>query len=85
MHNLVDRMICFVNPHASSSLHFAHKHLKHAYEAQVRATTGTHGASVNVDHKVDARTLRAKECVLVQNVAHIWAGINGLVAPTVGE
>ena len=88
MRNFIDRVIGYVNPHAGVARHIARRQLQRAYEA-ASPRDGWRprraGASANADHKADARTLRVKARALVQNVPYIWAGMDGLVAATVGE
>lgn len=88
MRNIIDRIIGYVNPHAGIARHFARRQLQRAYEAASPRDTWRPrraGASANADHQADARTLRVKARALVQNVPYIWAGLDGLVAATVGE
>jgi len=88
MRNIIDRLIGYVNPHAGIARHFARRQLQRAYEAASPRDTWRPrraGASANADHQADARTLRVKARALVQNVPYIWAGMDGLVAATVGE
>jgi len=88
MRNFIDRLIGYVNPHAGIARHFARRQLQRAYEAASPRDTWRPrraGASANADHQADARTLRVKARALVQNVPYIWAGMDGLVAATVGE
>jgi len=88
MRNFIDRIIGFVNPHAGIARHFARQQLQRAYEAASPRDPWRPrraGASANADHQADAKTLRNKARALVQNVPYIWAGLDGLVAATVGE
>ena len=88
MRNFIDRIIGFVNPHAGIARHFARRQLQRAYEAASPRDPWRPrraGASANADHQADAKTLRNKARALVQNVPYIWAGMDGLVAATVGE
>jgi len=87
MRNFIDRIVGFVNPHAGIARHFARRQLQRAYEAASPRDPWRPrraGASANADHRADGATLRAKARALVQNVPYIWAGLDGLVAATVG-
>ena len=88
MRNFIDRIVGFVNPHAGIARHFARRQLARAYEAASPRDSWRPrraGASANADHRADAGTLRTKARALVQNVPYIWAGLDGLVAATVGS
>lgn len=87
MRNLIDTIVGWVNPQAGLHRHYARKVLERAYEAasprdgwRVRRA----GASANADHVADAAVIRGKARALVQNVPYITAGIEALVAATVG-
>lgn len=87
MPNLIDRIVGWVSPHAGISRHFARQQLARAYEAASPRDSWRPrraGASANADHRADARTLRTKARALVQNVPYVRAGLEGLVAATVG-
>lgn len=87
MPNILDRIVGWVSPHAGISRHFARQQLARAYEAASPRDTWRPrraGASANADHQADARTLRTKARALVQNVPYVRAGLEGLVAATVG-
>lgn len=87
MRNLIDRMIGWVNPQAGIRRHFARQRLARAYEA-ASPRDGWRprraGASANADHQADAHALRTRSRALVQNVPYVRAGIDGLVAATIG-
>jgi lambda family phage portal protein len=87
MANIVDRLIGWVNPQAGISRHFARQRLARAYEA-ASPRDGWRprrpGASANTDHMADALQLRTKARALVQNVPYIRAGMDALVAATIG-
>lgn len=87
MANIIDRVIGWINPHAGISRHFARQRLSRAYEAASPRDNWRPrraGASANADHMADAKTLRAKARSLVQNVPYIAAGMDALVAATIG-
>lgn len=87
MPNILDRIVGWVSPHAGISRHFARRQLERAYEAASPRDSWRPrraGASANADHQADARTLRTKARALVQNVPYVRAGLEGLVAATVG-
>lgn len=87
MANILDRVVGWVSPQTGLSRHFARKRLERAYEsASPRDTWRPRraGASANADHQADALALRTKSRALVQNVPYIRAGMDGLVAATVG-
>ena len=87
MANVIDRLIGWINPHAGISRHFARQRLARAYEA-ASPRDGWRprraGASANADHMADALQLRTKARALVQNVPYIRAGMDALVAATIG-
>lgn len=87
MPNVLDRLIGWVNPHAGIARHFARRQLVRAYEAASPRDgwkPRRAGASANADHQADAKTTRNKARALVQNVPYIRAGLDGLVAATIG-
>lgn len=87
MTNIIDRIIGWVNPHAGLSRHLARQRLERAYEAASPRDTWRPrraGASANADHQADATQLRVKSRALVQNVPYMRAGLDALVAATVG-
>jgi lambda family phage portal protein len=87
MANIIDRVIGWVNPHAGLSRHFARQRLARAYEAASPRDSWRPrraGASANADHQADAVQLRSKSRALVQNVPYIRAGLDALVAATIG-
>jgi lambda family phage portal protein len=87
MANIIDRLVGWVSPQAGLTRHFARQRLARAYEAASPRDTWRPrrpGASANADHMADARQLRTKSRALVQNVPYIRAGIDALVAATVG-
>lgn len=87
MANIVDRLIGWASPQAGISRHFARMRLERAYEAASPRDTWRPrrtGASANADHMADAPHLRSKSRALVQNVPYIRAGMDGLVAATIG-
>ena len=87
MGNFIDRVVGWINPQAGITRHHARQRLARAYEAASPRDTWRPrraGASANADHQADAKTLRTKSRALVQNVPYIRAGIDGLVAATIG-
>jgi lambda family phage portal protein len=87
MRNFLDRVVGWVSPQTGLARHFARQRLARAYEAASPRDTWRPrraGASANADHMADGPQLRAKSRALVQNVPYIRAGIDGLVAATVG-
>lgn len=87
MANMIDRLIGWVSPQAGISRHFARQRLARAYEAASPRDSWKPrraGASANSDHLADATQLRAKARSLVQNVPYISAGMDALVAATIG-
>lgn len=87
MGNILDRVIGWASPQAGIARHFARQRLARAYEA-ASPRDGWRprraGASANADHQADAHALRTRSRALVQNVPYIRAGIDGLVAATIG-
>jgi lambda family phage portal protein len=87
MRNIIDSLIGWVSPQAGIARHFARQRLARAYEA-ASPRDGWRprraGASANADHQADAHALRTRSRALVQNVPYIRAGIDGLVAATIG-
>lgn len=87
MPNVLDRVIGWLDPHAGLARHFARQRLSRAFEA---ASPGDKwrprraGASANADHRADAAIVRHKARALVQNVPYIRAGMDALVAATIG-
>lgn len=87
MVNLVDRLIGWVNPTAGIQRHFARQRLERAYEAASPRDgwrPRRSGASANADHMADSSAVRNKARALVQNVPYVAAGLEGLVAATIG-
>lgn len=87
MANIIDRLIGWVSPQAGLSRHFARQRLARAYEAASPRDSWRPrrpGASANADHQADALQLRTKSRALVQNVPYIRAGMDALVAATIG-
>jgi lambda family phage portal protein len=87
MANVVDRVVGWFDPHAGLARHFARQRLKRAFEAAApgdKWKPRRPGASANTDHRADATMIRNKARSLMQNVSFIQAGIQGLVAATVG-
>lgn len=87
MANIIDRIVGWVNPQAGISRHFARQRLARAYEAASPRDTWRPrraGASANADHQADALQLRVKSRALVQNVPYIRAGMDALIAATIG-
>lgn len=85
--NVVDRVVGFFSPRAGLTRYFDRIRLQRAYEAASprdpwRPRRG--GASPNADHAADGAVLRTKARSLVQNVPYIRAGLDGLVAETIG-
>ncbi len=83
----LDRLIGWLNPRAGLSRHFDRLRLQRAYEAASPRDPWKprrSGASANTDHQADAAAIRAKARSIVQNVPYIRAGIEALVAATVG-
>lgn len=87
MRNLIDQVVGWVSPQRGIARHFARQRLARAYEgASPRDGWRPRrpGASANADHQADAHSLRTRSRALVQNVPYIRAGIDGLVAATIG-
>lgn len=87
MANPIDRLVGWLDPHRGLSRHFARQRLQRAYEAAApgdRWRPRRAGASANADHQADASTVRNKARALVQNVPYIRAGVDALVAATIG-
>lgn len=85
--SLLDRVVAYVSPRRALARHVDRLRLKRAYEAasprdQWRPRRA--GASADADHQADAATLRAKARALVQNVPYVAAGLEALVANTIG-
>lgn len=84
---LIDRVVGWLNPAAGLDRHIARTRLARAYEA-ANPRDGWKprrpGASADADHLADAALLRTKARALVQNVPYIRAGLDALVAHTVG-
>lgn len=87
MRNVIDAVVGWVSPQAGIARHFARQRLVRAYEAASPRDPWKPrraGASANADHLADAAALRIKARALVQNVPYVTAGIDGLVAATIG-
>lgn len=87
MPNVIDRLIGWLDPHAGLSRHFARQRLARAFEAAApgdKWRPRRSGASANADHRADAAMVRNKARALVQNVPYIRAGMDALVAATIG-
>lgn len=87
MANVIDRLIGWLDPHAGLSRHFARQRLTRAFEAAApgdKWRPRRAGASANADHRADAAIVRNKARALVQNVPYIRAGMDALVAATIG-
>jgi lambda family phage portal protein len=87
MRNLIDSVIGWISPRAGLQRHFARQSLARAYEgASPRDGWRPRraGASANADHQADSHALRTRSRALVQNVPYVTAGIDGLVAATIG-
>lgn len=85
--NALDQLIAWVSPRAALYRHFARQRLERAYEAaspRDKWKPRRAGASPAADHMADAATIRAKARALVQNVPYIRAGLDALVAHTIG-
>jgi lambda family phage portal protein len=84
---VIDRLVGWVSPARGLSRYFDRLRLQRAYEAAAPRDgwrPRRAGASANADHQADAATIRAKARALVQNVPYIAAGLEALVANTVG-
>lgn len=84
---LIDRIIGWVSPRQGLARHFDRLRLSRAYEAASprdgwKPRRG--GASANADHLADAAAIRIKARALVQNVPYVAAGLEALVANTIG-
>lgn len=85
--NVVDRVVGFFSPRAGLTRYFDRIRLQRAYEAASPRDPWRprrRGASPSADHAADAAVLRAKARSLVQNVPYMRAGLDGLVAETIG-
>lgn len=85
--NAIDRLVGWISPSRGLARYFDRMRLQRAYEAAAPRDTWRPrraGASANADHQADAATIRAKARALVQNVPYIAAGLDALVANTVG-
>lgn len=86
--NGLDRLIAWISPRAGLYRHFARERLARAYEAaspRDKWKPRRSGASPAADHMADAATIRSKAHALVQNVPYVRAGLDALVAHTVGS
>ena len=84
---LLDRLIGWASPAAGLSRYYDRLRLQRAYEAaspRDRWKPRRGGASANADHLADASIIRTKARALVQNVPYVAAGLEALVANTVG-
>jgi lambda family phage portal protein len=84
---VLDRIIGWIDPHAGLRRQMGRRLLQRAYDAASPRDPWKpkrSGASANADHFADAAMLRAKARALVQNVPYIAAGMDALVAQTVG-
>ncbi len=84
---ILDRLIGQISPGAGLKRYVQRQQLARAYEAASprdlwRPRRG--GADGEADHMADATVLRAKARALVQNVPYIRAGVDALVASTIG-
>lgn len=87
MPNLIDRVVSYFDPLAGLQRHFHRQRLERAYEAASPRDNWRPrraGASANTDHLADAHQLRIKARALVQNVPYVRAGLDALVAATIG-
>lgn len=85
--NVIDRLVGWLDPSAGLRRYHQRRMLTRAYEAASPRDAWRprrQGASANADHAADAATLRAKARALVQNVPYMRAGLDGLVAYTIG-
>lgn len=83
----LDRLIGWISPRAALARHYDRALLQRAYEAASPRDPWRPrraGASANADHYADAAQLRYKARALVQNVPYIRAGLDALVAETIG-
>lgn len=87
MANIFDRIVGWVDPGAGLRRVWQRRQLERAYEAASPRDPWRPrriNASANADHMADAAVLRGKARTLVQNVPYIRAGMDALVAYTVG-
>jgi lambda family phage portal protein len=84
---LRDRLSGGASPRHGLSRHFDRVRLSRAYESASPRDgwkPRRPGASANADHTADAAAIRTKARALVQNVPYVAAGLEALVANTIG-